>query len=110
MNETEKSGRRLTLTMKVVLFMSLTILVIIGVQAWFDVNHARQLTESQEKQHMLFLYDDYKGHIDTLEEASAMLSARVIRSRSYARLISGNRMPQLSSLGPMSGFVPVRLM
>jgi GAF domain-containing protein/HAMP domain-containing protein len=73
MDMTQKSSRNLNVTLKLLLAMLASVLLIIGLQTWLNFSHNRQQNEIESGQDLLELYKEYNNEVELQERSSAAL-------------------------------------
>lgn len=102
MNRPQRSGKNISVALKLLLSVFAIVLVIIGVQTWLNINNARQRNETEEKQNLIALYNDYNDEVNVLERASAALANSFAdRLDVQELLLAQNRPGILALLSPI---------
>lgn len=97
-----RSSKDVSVTVKLLLSVSAIVLSIIAVQTWLNIFSARQRYETEEKQNLISIFNDYNDEVKVLERASAALASSFAdRSDVQELLLAQNREQMLELLSPI---------
>ncbi len=74
MNTTQKKGRNISVTIKLLIPVFVIVLLVIGIQTWLNINNTRQQIELEIQHDMQILYDGFNEESETISKGAASLS------------------------------------
>jgi methyl-accepting chemotaxis protein len=103
MNPSHLAQKQLTITVKLVLAVFLTVLLVIGFQAWRGATSAAQQATEKAEQHLLTLFKEYNDSVtESLENSAGALALSFAdRPDVHALYLSGDREALLALLAPL---------
>ncbi len=70
----QPGGRKVSITLKLLVSVFAIVLAIIAVQTWLNISSAKKRNEATEGQNLTALFNDYKDEVAVLERTSAALA------------------------------------
>ncbi len=74
MNKTERSGRNISVAVKLLASVVVVLLLVMGLQAWLNISSAIRRSETGDGQHLLALYSGFNDEVTAIERGAATLS------------------------------------